>query len=136
VRSVWRLAVPVAFVNPNGTNVVVVKGDGAALTVTGIRNAVYGIRSVASDGTVTNAADATATGGMLNITIPSGVTAIYDKDAIRGGGSSSTGGASGAGGASNTGGSPDGGITDSGGKPSGGAAGVGGTTMARSKRAR
>jgi len=121
---------PVAFVNPNGTDVVVVKGDGAALTVTGIGDAVYGIRSVASDGTVSNAADVTATGGVLNVTIPSGVTAIYDRNAIRGVGSSGTGGASGAGGASNTGGSPNGGITHSGGNPSGGTTGAGGTATA------
>jgi hypothetical protein len=138
--------VPVAFVNPNGTNVVVVKGDGAALTVKGIRDAVYGVRSVAADGKVTNATDVAAANGVLKVTVPAGVTAIYDKDAIKGGGTSNTGGASGAGGTSNTGGNiggaapgsggapPSGGTTAAGGKatpgpggsPSGGATGTGG----------
>jgi hypothetical protein len=121
---------PVAFVNTNGTNVLVVKGDGAALTVKGIRNAVYGVRNVAGDGKVTNAADVTATGGTLTVTVPSGVTAIYDKDALKGGGGpSGTGGAPGAGGGTASGGSnPGGGTTGTGGNPPGGSTGTGGAT--------
>ena len=114
---------PVAFINTNGTNVVVVKGDGAALTVRGIRDAVYGVRNVAPDGKITNAADVTATGGVLNVTVPSGVTALYDKNAITGGGGSpGTGGATGSGGATAAGGASN----PSGGSPGGGTTGAGG----------
>ena len=134
---------PVAFVNTNGTHVLVVKGDAGELTVSGVKDAVYGVRSVANDGRVTNAADITASGGVLSVTVPAGVTAVYDKNATRGGaagtggasGASGTGGSGGSGGSGGTGGSDGtggsgaaqgsgGGATDAGMSGSGGASGT------------
>ena len=111
---------PVAFVNTNATQVLVLKGDAAELTVRGMKDAVYGVRSVANDGRVTNGADITASAGVINVTVPAGVTAIYDKNSTRGGsggtgGTSGTGGAPGTGGASGTGGTSGGGNAGSGG---------------------
>ncbi len=123
---------PVAFVNANGTHVVVVKGDGAALTVRGMKDAVYGVRSVANDGKVTNGADISASGSVLNVTVPRGVSAIYDKNATRGGtgGVSGTGGAPGTGGSGGTSGAPGSGGANTGGSSgSGGSPNSGGATM-------
>ena len=118
---------PVGFVNTNGTHVLVVKGNGAALAVRGMRDGVYGVRSVANDGRVTNAADITASGGVLNVTVPAGVSAIYDKNATRGG-SGGTGGASGTSGVAGTGGAPGtGGASGTGGTNAGGNSGSGGS---------
>jgi hypothetical protein len=100
---------PVAFVNTNDTQVLVVKGDGAPLTIRGMRDAVYGVRSVANDGRVSNVADVTAFGGVLDVTVTAGVTAIYDKNATHGG----TGGRPSAAGSDNSGGRSGGGVTSS-----------------------
>jgi hypothetical protein len=123
---------PIAFVNTNGSQVLVVKGDAAELRVTGVRDAVYGVTSVANDGRVTNAADVTASGGVLNVTVPAGVTAIHDKGATQGAGG--TGGTTGAGGAAGTGGANAGEGPSSGGAPAAtaGRTGAGGTTGAGS----
>ncbi|MDB4975072.1 MAG: hypothetical protein JWN48_3413 [Myxococcaceae bacterium] len=71
---------PVAFVNANGSYVVVIKSnDGGTVSLSGLGNGTYGISSGTSDGKVINGSDLVATNGALSITIPGGVTALYGK---------------------------------------------------------
>jgi hypothetical protein len=75
----------VAFVNPDGSNVVVAKrtvGAGTApVTINGLRPGVYGVRAVAAGSTqAVNQPDVTvAPDGALTVTLPEGLTTVYGK---------------------------------------------------------
>jgi O-glycosyl hydrolase len=75
----------VAFVNPDGSNVVVVKrpveaGSGP-VTISGVKQGTYGVRSIAAGSTqASNQPDVTAAAnGTLTVNLAAGYTAIYGK---------------------------------------------------------
>jgi hypothetical protein len=98
---------PVAFVNANGSYVVVVRSTSSGtLDVSGLPAGKYGVRHATTSGGLADDADVTVTAATpVSVTAPAGVTAIYDKRALDGGGGSSgSGGSSGRGGSSGSGG--------------------------------
>ncbi len=76
---------PVAFINTNGSYVVVVKtnaGTGAqAVTVSGLPNGTYGVRTVNFGEQAFDLPDVIAANGTLTLTLSEGFTAIYGKGA-------------------------------------------------------
>ncbi len=74
---------PVAFINTNGSYVVVVKtnaGTGAqAVTVSGLPNGTYGVRTVNFGQQASDLPDVVAANGILTLTLPEGFTTIYGK---------------------------------------------------------
>jgi hypothetical protein len=112
---------PVAFVNGNGSHVVVVKANSSGtLNISGIPDATYGVFTATNSGELTDGADVVATSGTLSVDVEAGVTAVYDKATASSGGA---GGAPGSGGSDSVGGS-----TSSGGTTN--VPGSGGTTIA------
>jgi len=119
---------PAAFVNTNGSQVLVVRtGAGAnTLEVTGLADGTYNITRVASNGAVTEETDVTVSGGMLDTTtIGDSVMAIYDTNTPGPNGGIGTGGTGGTGGTSGTGGT--GGGSGSSGSNTGGMSATGGS---------
>ncbi|HEV8244580.1 MAG TPA: glycoside hydrolase family 30 beta sandwich domain-containing protein, partial [Polyangiaceae bacterium] len=117
---------PIAFVNENGSYVVVVKANSAGtLNISGLADATYGVFTAANTGQSTDGNDVVASSGALSVSVEAGVTAIYDKAGVPSGGS---GGAPGSGGTASEGGSATAGGTASG--TAGGTTSAGGTTNA------
>ncbi len=75
----------VAFVNPSGTNVVVVKrtaGSGSApVTITGLKPGTYGVRAIVAGTTqATDLPDlVVAANGSMTVTLPEAYTTVYGK---------------------------------------------------------
>jgi Glycosyl hydrolase family 30 beta sandwich domain/Repeat of unknown function (DUF5648) len=85
-RSPEADVVPVAFVNPNGTQVLVVKtGEGRGsrtLVISGLAPGLYGVRTTTYAGTATDLPDATpAADGTLTVTLGEGITTFHGKAA-------------------------------------------------------
>jgi MYXO-CTERM domain-containing protein len=130
----------VAFVNPNDTQVVVVKSDaGGSVKISGLPNGDYGVRVVNGSNQVSNGTDVKVSGGSVTLTLSGGVTAIYDKKTPGpngGGGGGNVGGSGGSGnngGSSSSGGkagssSSNGGSSDGGSSAEAGAQSSGGTS--------
>ena len=75
---------PVAFVNADGGNVVVIKTtNGAAsaeATMSGLAAGRYGVRTIDFGRNVKDLPDVTTGGdGVLSVTIPAGITTVYGK---------------------------------------------------------
>lgn len=85
-QSAVGARLPVAFVNPNGDQVVVVKtaaGTGSKpVTFSGLRPGTYGVRTIDYSEQVTDLPDVVAAAnGSLTLTIGDGFTTIYGKGA-------------------------------------------------------
>lgn len=78
---------PVAFINASGGYVVVVKATSAtSVRFLGLPAATYGKSTVRLNSlTVEAGANIVTAGGELTVTVPAGVTALYDKRAAAGG---------------------------------------------------
>ncbi|HEV8247489.1 MAG TPA: hypothetical protein VGP93_17050 [Polyangiaceae bacterium] len=126
---------PLAFINANEGYVVVVKASSTGtVDVSGLPDGTYGVKIATVSGGVSDGADVTPTSGMVSLSVPIGVTAIYDKRALEG--AAGSGGSGGSGGNAAPGGSTGSGGTFGGAVSTGGAisasggigfAGAGGT---------
>ncbi len=107
---------PVAFINPNDTQVVVVKSEAAGeVKISGLADGDYGVRIVNASNQVSSGQDVKASGGSVTLTLQAGVTAIYDKNTPgpTGGGTNVGGSASSGGNGSGKAGSASGGNSSS-----------------------
>jgi MYXO-CTERM domain-containing protein len=117
-RSSDSQYLPVAFMNTNGSYVMVVRannGAGGTLAISPVPDGTYGVKSVSFGGQITDGNTVSASGGTLSVAVPSGVTAIYDQKtpgpnlgsgavAAHDGGAEAAGGPSGDGGRASDGG--------------------------------
>jgi MYXO-CTERM domain-containing protein len=117
----------VAFVNANGTSVVVVKTDTAGeASLTGLTAGAYGVRTTDFALQATDLPDVTVGDGALDLPIPAGVTTIYGRFSDPGtgaGGAGSAGAGGGSGSGAGAGAAAGGGEPGSGGNPNGAAPG-------------